>query len=140
VITLNLENKTNSMFRKIGLFAVSGLLAFNMACVKYDRINSSSDLKLHLSNNGRSLIVEYSSGKKIYLTSKYAIKDVLGQFHINNYHVTKVKNSDGETYRENTALGKSVCKTTYENLDQDLRSRGIADDIKETIAEKAKIN
>ncbi len=135
-----LDNKTGSIFRKMGLFGTSALLALNMACINYERMNSSSNPALYLSDNGKKLTAEYSSGKKIYLESECKIQDVLEQFHIDNYRVTKIKNPDRETFTENTALGKSVCEAAYDVLKQDMKKRAIADDIQETIRNKAKTN
>jgi hypothetical protein len=43
---MTLDKKTNSIWRKMGMVACSGLLAFNMACGKYER-NSPTHTKVH---------------------------------------------------------------------------------------------
>ena len=43
VIQMALDNKTDSIFRKMGLIACSGLLALNMACTKHESMNKNSD-------------------------------------------------------------------------------------------------
>jgi len=137
---LALDNKTESIFRKLGLCATSALLALNMACFKYEQINSKSNPALLLSSNsGTSLKAEYKSGKKLYLESNQKIKDVLSQFDINNYDVKKIENPDGETYNINTPFGYSICEQAFEDLKQDMKDQGIGDDIQATIRNKAKV-
>jgi len=135
-----LDNKTSSIFRKMGLFGTSVLLALNMACVKYEKMNSNSNPALYLSGNGTSLKAEYPSGKKLHLESPCKIQDVLGQFHIDNYRVIKIKNPGSEPFTEHTPYGRSVCEAAYDALKRDMKEKGIADDIDDTIKKKAKVN